>query len=372
MTASAQESISRHYNIFNPSIDSLSRATFHVSAPAARVVSVVGDFDSAPLTLKRDSTGLWSGTTGPLPSELYTYRLVIDSTEFADPANPYQVRDIAGISNMMIVGGGKGDNFMARDVPHGTVSKVWYNSPSMGRERRMTIYTPPGYEASTDSFPVLYLLHGMGGDEDAWNELGRAAHILDNMIADGKAEPMIVVMPNGNGRQWAAPGFTSQGLYQPALELSVADNDQFEKSFNEIVSFVDDRYRTKTDRRHRAIAGLSMGGGHAWKISAMNPDMFDAVALFSAKVGWKGDPNADTNTEEMDIFMKPLLDNPPSYYIMSIGRDDFLLENNREFDDFLNSHDMKHDFVLSEGGHCWRNWRDYLTALLPRLFKDAK
>lgn len=167
-----------------------------------------------------------------------------------DPSNVYQIRDVATVTSIFIVGGGQADLYKVNDVPHGTVSKVWYDSPSLGMRRRMTVYTPAGYENNGKArYPVLYLLHGMGGDEQAWMELGRASQILDNLIAQGKAKPMIVVMPNGNASQEAAPGETSNGLVQPQFNLPKTMDGTYETSFPEIIEYVDSHYRTIRKRR---------------------------------------------------------------------------------------------------------------------------
>ena len=167
-------------------------------------------------------------------------------------------------------------------MPHGTVRKVWYDSPTAGLQRRMTVYTPAGYETSKRSYPVLYLLHGMGGDEDAWDELGRATQILDNLIAEGKAEPMVVVMPNGNISQEAAPGEGSKGLVVATTQYPKTMDGNFEKAFPDIIRFVEKVYRVKKDKANRAIAGLSMGGFHSIYTALNNPDTFDYIGLFSA------------------------------------------------------------------------------------------
>jgi enterochelin esterase-like enzyme len=195
------------------------------------------------------------------------------------------VRDIANVSNYFLVGGGKADLYKVNKVAHGTVSKVWYEDAKAGLTRRMTVYTPAGYETSKQKYPVLYLLHGIGGDEEAWMDLGRASQILDNLIAQGKAKPMIVVMTNGNISQEAAPGQTSDNLIVPTLGLPKTMEGSFEASFPEVVKFMDSRYRTIAGAQGRAIAGLSMGGFHSFYISINYPKTFGYVGLFSAAIG---------------------------------------------------------------------------------------
>ena len=174
---------------------------------------------------------------------------------------------MVSVTNVFLIGGGRADLYKVCDVPHGTVSKVWYNSPTLGIDRRLTVYTPAGYEQGSKRYPVFYLLHGMGGDENAWSELGRAAQILDNLIAQGKAEPMIVVMTNGNAALQAAPGESPLGYAAPSLQLPKTMEGSFETAFPDVVNFVDATYRTQRNKHARAIGGLSMGGYHSMHIS---------------------------------------------------------------------------------------------------------
>lgn len=202
-----------------------------------------------------------------------------------DPSNVYMIRDIATYTNYFLVDGELSQNYFVCEVPHGTVSKVWYPSPTLGMERRrMTVYTPAGYEDSNKQYPVLYLLHGAGGDENAWSELGRAIQIFDNLIAQGKAEPMIVVMPNGNGAQ----ELYRVNILTVCISLRLPIRRRWKvlskKAFPDIMKYVESHYRTINDKNHRAIAGLSMGGFHSLYISANNPDLFGYVGLFSAAI----------------------------------------------------------------------------------------
>lgn len=255
-------------------------------------------------------------------------------------------------------------------VAHGTVSKVWYESPTAGLTRRLTVYTPAGYETSGKEYPVLYLLHGIGGDENAWSELGRAAQILDNLIAQGKAEPMLVVMTNGNISQEACPGETSEGFKVPTMMLPKTMEGSFETAFPDVVKFIEKTYRVKKDKAHRAIAGLSMGGFHSLFISINNPDMFGYVGLFSAAVDQQqpngGFPNiyADRNAKIDKLFAK----NPKLFWI-GIGKTDFLIKNNNDLRAYLDSKHHKYTYLETEGGHIWRNWRIYLSEFTPLLFK---
>ena len=255
--------------------------TFRFLAPDAKKVEVAGDFaekveenpvggvvGTGLLPMTKDENGVWSLTTKPLKSELYTYLFVVDGVATTDPNNPYVFRDFATVSNIFIVGNGKADLYKVNDVAYGSLTHRWYKSESLGMNRRINIYTPPGYESSTKKYPVLYLLHGYGGDEDEWVTYGRATQILDNLISQGKAEPMLVVMPNGHTAMEAAPGESSLGFYKPGGEEErVDERGAFESAFTEIINFVESNYRVKPEKESRAIAGLSMGGFHSIHIS---------------------------------------------------------------------------------------------------------
>ena len=196
----------------SPEITLEKSVVFTVKAPSAKEVKVAGAFAGKSPSDVSLADGTYKFRFDSVAPDLYDYWFEIDGVRTLDPGNPYVARDIASLANIFIVPGGKADLFESRDVPHGTVQKVWYGSDILGGERRMTVYLPAGYEESGESYPVLYLLHGMGGDEDAWQDLGRAIQILDNEIAAGMAKPMIVVMPNGNALRKSAPGYTADGM----------------------------------------------------------------------------------------------------------------------------------------------------------------
>ena len=220
--APAQESMMNEA-LQSPEIDEAGRVTFRLKAPDVQQVKVTGDwmpregYGRATAALEKGGDGIWTYTTESLPSELYWYHFIVDGVRTIDPSNAHMIRDVASVFNLFIVPGDKGDLYSVQNVPHGTVTKRWYDSPGLEKKRRMTIYLPPGYETSDQEYPVLYLLHGAGGDEEAWSDLGRATQILDNLIASGKADPMIVIMPNGNAQDEAAPGKASGSLVQPSF-----------------------------------------------------------------------------------------------------------------------------------------------------------
>lgn len=369
--AVAQQAIGVSEKLVSPQINDDHSVTFRLYAPKAVRVEVTGDFlpkGVAAAEMKEDEQGVWSYTTATsLAPELYSYSFVVDGRRITDPSNVYQLRDVTTITNIFIVDG-DGSLYSVNDVAHGTVSKVWYESATLGMSRRLTVYTPAGYETSGKRYPVLYLLHGMGGDENAWSELGRATQIMDNLIAQGKAEPMIVVMPNGNASQEAAPGETSQGLEQPSFVLPKTMDGSFESAFPEIVNFIDKTYRTRRHKASRAIAGLSMGGFHAMHISKEYPDMFDYVGLFSAAV-FRGEAEKSDVYAGMEDKLKTQFAKRPKLYWIAIGSEDFLYEENVEYRKLMDSNSFQYEYYESADGHIWKNWRIYLSQFATKLFK---
>lgn len=368
----AQENLrsGQRKEIISPEIHADNSVTFRLTASNAGSVSVTGDFllpgEKAEMT--KDTDGVWSYTTAPLPSELYTYAFNVDGLLMNDPNNVYYRRDVASVLNVLLIGSGQADLYKVNDVPHGTIAKRWYESPGNDITRRITIYTPPGYEESNTPYPVLYLLHGMGGDEEAWMTLGRASQILDNLIAQGKAKPMIMVMPNGNVAQEAAPGESRLGFYKPQSRLPHTMDGKYEETFHEIIRFVDSHYRTTPEKAGRAIAGLSMGGFHTLHISRYYPGTFDYMGLFSAAIM----PNEAIKSkvyENIDETLAVQKTNGCALYWIAIGKEDFLYQANVDFRKKLDAMDFPYIYRESEGGHTWRNWRIYLSEFLPMLFK---
>lgn len=379
----AQQALWGAGEIVSPQINSDNTVTFRLNAPQAVKVEVTGDFlptqkQKTPFgmvdvpgaaELAKNDKGVWEfTTTQPLVPELYSYSFLIDGCKVTDPSNVYMIRDVATVTSVFIIGGQRADLYKVNRVPHGSVSRRWYQSPSLGLTRRLTIYTPPGYEESKTTYPVLYLLHGMGGDEEAWIALGRTAQILDNLIAAGKAKPMIVVMPNGNAVQEAAPGESSLGFYKPTFQLPKTMDGSYETSFPEIVSFIDRNYRTMKEKQGRAIVGLSMGGFHSLHISKEYPDMFDYVGLFSAAI-LPGKENPSPVYLDMDKKLQVQFDKHPKLYWIAIGKADFLYKANADYRKQLDDHRFPYKYFETEEGHIWKNWRIYLSEFAPQLFR---
>ena len=371
VAALAQQALWGNAPVVSPEIHENKTVTFRLRAPKAVKVQVTGDFLAKGVAdLVENKEGVWEYTTPePLKPELYGYTFLVDGLKINDPSNVYMIRDVATITNVFIIGGERADLYKVNDVPHGTVSKVWYDSPSLGMDRRLTIYTPAGYETSGKRYPVFYLLHGMGGDENAWSELGRATQILDNLIAQGKAEPMIVVMTNGNAALEAAPGESSLGWEkQPTFQLPKTMEGSFEMHFPEVVKFVDKHYRTKANKKSRAIAGLSMGGFHSLHISKQYPDMFNYVGLFSAAI-MPGKNATSLVYEDMEGKLATQFAKKPALYWIAIGKTDFLYKANVEYRKLLDEKGYPYEYFENEDGHIWRNWRIYLSEFAPKLFK---
>ena len=363
-TLSAQQNLWQKDANVSPEINADNSVTIRLYAPNAERVTLVGDFvDNVAMT--RNGEGVWEYTSAPLASELYCYWFNVDGIDHVnDPMNSYVMRDVGSQMNYFIIPGERSNLYAAQDVPHGTMSKVWAKV-SDGRERRMTIYTPAGYEEGKGRYPVLYLLHGMGGDEDAWSATGRVAEIMDNLIAKGKAEAMIVVMTNGCTKHVSAPGYSHEGMWRPYMSGSM--DGSFEAMFPSIVEWVDYHYRTKAKPSYRAIAGLSMGGFHSMQISKEYPTMFDYVGLFSAAI-FRGKEGVDTyaNTEAK---LERQFNEGVKLYWIGIGKDDFLYQENVRYRELLASEGYPYTYRESEGGHIWRNWRIYLGEYAQLLFK---
>ena len=376
----AQQALGPGTGLVSPEINPDHTVTFRLFAPKARTVQLTGDFlptrpveyemggqklsYDAPgmVNLQEGPGGVWTYTSAPLTGELYSYSFLVDGRRVMDPSNIYQNRDVATWTNIFTISVEEGDPgwyYEVHDVPHGSVSHVWYDSPALGSQRRLTVYTPAGYESSKGRYPVLYLLHGSGGDEDAWSDLGRTAQILDNLIAEGKAKPMIVVMPNGVFFNQAAPG-AAVNMFQPTFENSRSQSTiEVENSFPDIMNFVEKTYRVARGFDNTAVAGLSMGGRQSCMLSMHYPKKFGYVGLFS------GVAVVDGNEAALDAVFAAR----PKLYWIACGKADGIMVNSRKLKEWCDAKGYPATLYESEGGHIWRNWRVYLTLFTQKLFK---
>lgn len=336
------------------------KTTFRLAANYATIVNIVGAWMENPwgggVPMTKGEGGVWEITIDTPSPEIYTYSFIVDGVVMNDPLNVFVQRDGSRYLSMFIVPGERTENYNEAGK-HGTVAHRWYESDILGMERRLTVYTPYGYESNPrKKYPVLYLLHGAGGDEEAWTSMGRAAQILDNLIEKGLAEPMICVMPNGNPNQMAA-----QTLGMPTTQMDWKNPENrvsYVRSLcEEIVPFIEKNYRAISKPSSRAIAGLSMGGGHTITASFLYPELFDYICPLSA---------AGEATPEQVLELKKA---GVKLYFLACGTSDFLYEGSRAIDKTLTEQGLDHVFYESEGGHVWSNWRLYLNTFAPLLFK---
>lgn len=346
------------------------KVIFRLYAPKATSVSVTGGWMTATVAsenMVKGDTGMWVLTTRPLKPEFYGYKFVIDGVSVLDPNNLQIRRDWLGNESVLLVPGKESDLYFVHNVPGGTLSKVWYDSPVIGLRRRMSVYTPPGYEKGTEKFPVLYLLHGGFNDEETWTSMGRTCQIMDNLIAQGKAKPMIVVMTNGNSNQAAVP-FDSYPFTLPPSRDAVSpitSDGLFETSLvKDVIPFIEANYRVFANKENRAIIGYSMGGGQTFKITGNNPNTFGYIGIFGGGIG------LGPLTPEIENQLVAVRSANPILYWVGCGVDDQLaFISTQILVGLLKKYDFKYFYRESTGGHNWQNWRIYLSECVPTLFK---
>jgi enterochelin esterase family protein len=364
--------------IVSPEVHADRTVTFRIAVADAQTVELrtPGDIPGsigasgrgpAPFPLKKNAAGIWETTVGPIPAGAYRYVFSVNGIPVADSRNPLTSQTNTTVYSLVIVPGS--DVFDTRAVPHGAVASVLYNSTSLGGIRRMHIYTPPGYEAGRDRYPVLYLLHGAGDVDESWSTVGRAGIILDNLIAARKAKPMIVVMPAGHVTGAGAPlGAELEPNGSPGPGLASVGEDPFVKDFlSDIQPYVEKTYRVQAERQSRAIAGLSMGGGQTLNIAIPHLDRFGYVGVFSSGIP----ANVADAWEKQHLAA---LDNASAKRGLRLlwfgtGKNDFVMETTRGTLALMKKHGFAPVFVESEGGHTWLNWRDYLSEFAPQLFR---
>ena len=341
---------------------------FRLSAPYATVVKVNPSWTQA-VEMTKGEKGVWEAKVALPAPEIYTYSFTVDGVNMSDASNLDLQRDGTRYMSMLIIPGERSAHYDDVVENHGDLHQVWYDSPTLGIERRLFVYTPHGYtdkENAKKKYPVLYLLHGAGGDEDAWSSMGRTCQIMDHLIANGEAEPMLVVMPNGNATQRAAQ---TLGLPQAQVSREQAGQMSYTNSIvKDIVPYIEANYRVYKDKAHRAVAGLSMGGGHTATVSRDFPGTFDYVGVYSGAVGSIKDREGNLN---QDMVNKLKAQQKAGYklYWIACGNTDFLYQSNLEYMKGLDEIGFTYTWFESEGGHTWDNWRMYLDTFAPMLFK---
>jgi enterochelin esterase-like enzyme len=330
---------------------------FRVRAPQATMVTLFGDWMPVgkPEPMTKGADGVWSITTAPLEANGHLYWFNLDGLAVADPVNPRIKLRQRTSASLFEIPGGSPSAWDLRDVPHGVILTEFQKSAVLNRTERFVIYLPAGYEKGTTRYPVLYLVHGSGDVPESWTNAGNANLILDNLIADKKARPMIIVMPAGH----AAP-FGSRGG-------AAGDNTQlFDKYLTtEVIPFVDAKYRTAPGAKNRALAGLSMGGGHTINVGFTHPDLFSALGIFSP-----GLPQNFTDTYKTALADAKSTNEKLALIWISCGDQDTTVQYPRvkEFSEMLNGHGIHAKFQTYSGAHVWPVWRDSLTDFAPLLF----
>jgi enterochelin esterase-like enzyme len=354
----AQRPPNPNATLLSPEVATDRQVTFRLYAPQAQTVLVRSEFKQLMNTtapLAKADNGVWSLTLGPVDAGVYRYLFIVDGVSTADPRNP----DVSGsLNNVQSVFTVSGSGFLDwnKDIAHGQVETVSYYSDSLGAARRMHVYTPPGYDGDQKRYPVFYLLHGAGDNDDAWTSVGHANLILDNLIAAGKAKPMIVVMPAGHVTRVAGGRGTNT-------------TDQFSADFlQSIVPYVEKHYRVIADRQHRAIAGLSMGGAQTLNISLTHLDQFAYVGVFSA--GWFGGADIQFVKDHGQDLDNAAWKKGLKLFWVGVGKDDTTAHaSSDKMLEVLKAHGFMPEYHESDGGHWWINWQQYLNEFAPRLFQ---
>jgi enterochelin esterase-like enzyme len=332
----------------SPEVHADGRVTFRLAAPNATDVRISGDFLRAAQPLVKDEKGIWSATVGPVSPELYGYQLSVNGV-----VATRGTLDVPGPAPMF---------YDMRPVAHGGVEQRWYQSKSIGSTRRVFVYTPPNYGRSSERYPVLYLFHGAGGDESGWTQNGRANLILDNLIADGKLKPLVVVMPYAYAYPPASP------LAEGADAMKRQRDDFNRDLLEDLIPYVQANYRVHGDREHRAVAGLSLGGGQALGVGLSNLNVFSRVAAFSPALGAVTSPQAGGLDFKALISDAKKVNDGLALLWVGCGTDDTLFDSNKEFAALLQASGVKHTFRATDGAHTWQVWRRYLNEVAPLLF----
>ena len=356
-TAAAQRGGRRVQDtLTSPVIGTDGRVTFRLYAPKATEVFVrtEGPAPFANQPLAKGDSGVWT-LTAQVPPDLYIYWYDVDGVTVADPRNNRPRVNMTTVRSLLEVPGTASEFFAERPVPHGQVAAIHYQSQALGAPRRMQVYTPPGYATSGQRYPVLYLLHGAGDNDQSWLMAGRVNFIFDNLLAAKKAKPMIVVMPAGHTPAAPAGAPTTPDAFTRDL-------------MGDVASYVEKNYRTLPGRENRAIAGLSMGGQQTLNAGLTNLDKFSQLGVFSS--GWFGqDGAANFEKNNPAVLSDPKINDRIRLFWLATGKDDFVLPSTKSSLAMLDKHKVRYAYKETDGGHTWPNWRAYLNEFVPLLFR---
>jgi enterochelin esterase family protein len=353
----------------SPQVNADKTVTFRLVAPNAKDVKLSGQFEKAPVPLTRDANGIWSVTVGPVKPDIYPYNFIVDGTQIMDPSNVAFFPNERFKGSLLDVPGDPALIHSLKNVPHGTVTYEYYPSVE-GTTGSLVVYTPPEYEKNTSAkYPVYYLISGTTDTEEAWFKVGRANLILDNLIAEGKAKPMIIVMPNGNVEARIAE---QKGGLKPADpadregEEAVTRAKNFSKDLmDNVIPYIEKNYRVIANADNRAIGGFSRGGGETLRTGFLNFGKFSYICCYSAYL-----TNAEMEKEYKYVYENPTRTNSQLKLLwISVGNEDFLYKQTVTFVDFLKSKNVNYKSLISTGGHTWMNTKLYLTETAPLLFK---
>jgi len=368
---------SRTAKVISPDLLEDGRVAFRLFAPNAAEVRVQGNWEGGEgMEMTRDGAGRWSVTTSALDPELWAYTFSVDGVRTLDPSNYNVARDGVGFMNTVLVLDEATAVLQPQQVPHGTMRAMWFPSTDLKTQRRMFVYTPPGYEESTARYPVLYLLHGSGGDEEAWPTMGTAHVILDNVIAQGKARPMIVVMPNAYATEIASLDLAGPRMAAPpGVGGTRHDHVANEKAIvGDIVPFVDKRFRTLADRENRAIAGLSMGATITANVGFKRLDVFASILVLSSSLDGNS-PDDPAGTALMDSLAPGFLSDSEAtneklrLLFLGCGTEDRRIQYQIEMADELTARNINFVARTYSGAHEWRVWRHALADAATFLFR---
>lgn len=366
--AGARGGAGRGPSVVSPQVNADRTLTIRFRAPNAKEVVVIGEIDGKEHPMTKDDSGVWTATIGPLAPDVYNYQLRVDGIVAMDPQNPSVKIGFGNFppASLVEVPADGLTFYDAKPVPHGTVRIETYDSKSIGAPRTLWIYTPPGYDRGNQRYPVFYLLHGSGNIESSWVLTGRANYILDNLIAEGKAKPMIIVNPLGYARQGVGLGPEKAAAAAPvaAAPAGGQQNSAVAKDLLEdVIPFVETKFRTLKGADNRAIGGLSMGGGQTVAIGFVNPDLFHSIVVMSA-----GAQNADQTYP--GFFASAAATNKKIKLLwIGAGKDDFALSGAKSLDATLTAKGIKHIFRITDGRHEWNIWRFHLNEVAPQMFR---